>query len=130
MGITYQKAVKVQIKGQTAGSDKTTDTATKSDTTSTWFCNFSKGTAKAKAATKDPSETERTTLGKDKTRIDIYTVSKVELISKSKSVTSQLYGVKKGVVIDFDNQGWIKIEAFVEGKCNVGSRKKNIRVIE
>eukprot|EP00957_Ditylum_brightwellii_P135594 10339163-Ditylum_brightwellii.AAC.1 len=94
-------------------------------------CWIRKGAAKTKAAAKDPSETESKSLEKDKNRINIYTRSKEELILKSKSVTAQLYSIKKGVAIEFDNQGWIKIEACVMGKRKVGSRKQiNIRVIK
>eukprot|EP00957_Ditylum_brightwellii_P097582 7431748-Ditylum_brightwellii.AAC.1 len=94
-------------------------------------CLISQDAARAKAAAKDPSETERKSLGKDKNGKDIYTGSKVELISKLKSVTAQLYSVKKGEAIGLDNQGWIKIEAYVKGERKVGSRKQiNIRVIK
>eukprot|EP00957_Ditylum_brightwellii_P018832 1415318-Ditylum_brightwellii.AAC.1 len=77
--------------------------ATGSDKTSTWFCSFSKGATRTKEAAQDSSETARASLGKNKIGINIYIKIKVELISKSKSVTSQLYGKKKGVAIGFDN---------------------------
>eukprot|EP00957_Ditylum_brightwellii_P142012 10819837-Ditylum_brightwellii.AAC.1 len=87
-----------------------------SDATSTWLCSFSKCAVRTKAAAQDSSETARTSLGKDKNRINIYTESKVQMISNSKSVTAQLYSIKKGVVIGFDNQGWIKVEANIKGE--------------
>jgi hypothetical protein len=136
------------IKGQTDGSGRAADTHVKkqdiadthikertqamgSDATSTWFCSFSKGATRTKAAAQDSSETARASLGKDRNGISIYIRSKVELISKSKSVTAHLYGLEKGVAIRFDNQGWVEVEAYVKGERKVGSRKQNnLRVIE
>eukprot|EP00957_Ditylum_brightwellii_P168202 12804645-Ditylum_brightwellii.AAC.1 len=105
--------------------------ATGSDTTSTWFCSFSKGATRTNTAAQDSSESARASLGKDRNRINIYIRSKVELILKLKSVTAQLYGAEKGVAIRFDNQGWVELEANVKGERKVGSRKQNnLRVIE
>lgn len=70
-------------------------------------------------------------LGRDSDGKVIYQGDQVEILSKSRSPTAPLYKVKVAVAIGLDKQGWVKLEAYVNGERRKGSRvQHNVYVIE
>ena len=49
---------------------------------------------------------------------------------KSKSPKAQLYREKQAITIGIESQGWIKLEAYVNGERRIGLRAQhNVKVI-
>lgn len=70
-------------------------------------------------------------LGRDSDGKVIHQGDRVEILSKSRSTTAPLYKVKTAVAIGLDNQGWVKLEAYVNGEKREGSRvQHNIYVLD